>query len=233
MVKKFGVAGKHGATRWTGYKPLLSVATHVFSQTIPDLEESITACNTYIETLFTWLKKERTCFKMCLLSRTTPLAEEGLLLVCKGLLLSTLHMIVHMTVEPLRIVKWTLHEGGHMWSPKWCCLHPHDDINIRRENTLVHHSAPTGKQIFLILREKGCCCAILGCSWANQGGIWAAVSQWTWVSRDSCGSRHGPPILQDYPWTGTHSPSRDKRTHLNDHRGEEAYSIKDEKKKLH
>lgn len=105
VVKKFCVAGKHAATCWTGYKPLLSVATHVFSQTIPDLEESVTACNTHIQTLYTCLKKERTCFKMCLLSHTTPLAEESLLLLCKRLLLSTLNMIVHMTVEPLRIVK--------------------------------------------------------------------------------------------------------------------------------
>lgn len=51
VVKKFGVAGKHAATRWTGYKPLLSVAAHVFSQTIPDLEESVTACNTRMKTL--------------------------------------------------------------------------------------------------------------------------------------------------------------------------------------
>lgn len=106
VVKKFCVAGKHAATCWTGYKPLLSVATHVFSQTIPDLEESITACNKHITTLYICLKKERTCFKMCLLSHTIPLAEESLLLLlCKRLLLSTLNMIVHMTVEPLRIVK--------------------------------------------------------------------------------------------------------------------------------
>lgn len=44
VVKKLCVAGKHAATRGTGYKPLLSVAPHVFSQTIPNLEESVTAC---------------------------------------------------------------------------------------------------------------------------------------------------------------------------------------------
>lgn len=61
VVKEFGVAGKHAATRWTGYEPLLSVATHVFPQTIPDLEESITACNRHIKTLY--LKEERACLK--------------------------------------------------------------------------------------------------------------------------------------------------------------------------
>lgn len=45
VVKQLCVAGEHAATSRTGYKSLLSVAPHVFSQTVPDLEESITACN--------------------------------------------------------------------------------------------------------------------------------------------------------------------------------------------
>lgn len=45
VVKQLRVAREHAATRGTGYESLLSVATHVFSQTIPDLEESIAACN--------------------------------------------------------------------------------------------------------------------------------------------------------------------------------------------
>lgn len=175
---------------------------------------------------YTCLKKERKCSKRCLLSHTIPLAEESLLLLCKRLLLSTLNMIVHMTVEPLRIVEWTLYEG-HMWSPQWFCLDPQwHRRTTEKMNTIIRHSAPTGKQIFLILQEQGCCCAVLGCSWANQGGTRATVSQWTLVSHDSCGSRHGPPIQHDYPWTEIHSPSRDKHTHLNNYRGEKADVIK-------
>lgn len=75
-------------------------------------------------TLLTCQKRERASFNMCLSSRTIPLAEESLLLLCKRLLLSAFNVIVHMTVEPLRIVKWTLYKGGHMWSlmllsPTW------------------------------------------------------------------------------------------------------------------
>lgn len=44
VVKQLCVAGEHAATRGTGYKPLLSVAPHVFSQAVPDLEEGIAAC---------------------------------------------------------------------------------------------------------------------------------------------------------------------------------------------
>lgn len=45
VVEQLCVAGEHAATCRTGYKPLLSVAAHVFSQPVPDLKESITACN--------------------------------------------------------------------------------------------------------------------------------------------------------------------------------------------
>ncbi len=53
VVKQLSVAGEHAATRGTGYQPLLSVAPHVFSQTVPDLEESITAWNKNIIHIYT------------------------------------------------------------------------------------------------------------------------------------------------------------------------------------
>lgn len=104
VVKKLCVAGKHAAARGTGDKPLLSVAPHVFSQTIPNLEESVAACKSEIK-MDTPYNKERSSFNMCLISHTIPLAEKSLLLLCKRLLLSAFNVIVHMTVEPLRIVK--------------------------------------------------------------------------------------------------------------------------------
>lgn len=78
VVKQFSVAGEQAATCRTGDESLLSVAPHVFSQTVLDLKEGIAAC---------------------------PVAEERLLLLCKSLWLSTFYVIVHMSVEPLRIIK--------------------------------------------------------------------------------------------------------------------------------
>lgn len=106
VVKKLCIAGKHATTRGTGYKSLLSVTTHVFPQTIPDLEERVAAYSRQIKTVdIKCQKKERASFKMCLLKHTIPLAEESLLLLCKRLLLGAFNVIVHMTVEPLGIVK--------------------------------------------------------------------------------------------------------------------------------
>lgn len=45
VVKQLCVAGEHAAAGRTGHKSLLGVASHVFSQTVPYLEESVTACN--------------------------------------------------------------------------------------------------------------------------------------------------------------------------------------------
>lgn len=119
MVEQLCVAGEHAATSRTGDKPLLSVAPHVFSQTVPDLKVSITAC--YRE------KKEgkkeyarasegdiqelngTSQVTSCSLS-TCPVAKESLLLLWKRLWLSTFNVIVHMSVEPLRIVKCALYK---------------------------------------------------------------------------------------------------------------------------
>lgn len=59
------------------------------------------------------MKKGGRCLKTGLQRRTAPLAEESLLLLRERLLLGTLDVIVHMTVEPLGIVKRTLGEEEH------------------------------------------------------------------------------------------------------------------------
>jgi len=47
-------------------------------------------------------------------SHTCPVAEERLLLLWKRLLLSTFHMVVHMTVEPFRIIECTLQKENKL-----------------------------------------------------------------------------------------------------------------------
>lgn len=168
----------------------------------------------YLEQLFGFL----------LLSRTWPVAEESLLLLQERLWLSTFNMIVHMSVEPLRIVECTLYRDKNINSviivPSiiWW--------QMKKHLKYLHRSAPTGKRIHQILQEPGCCCAGLGCSWADQDGTWAAVTRWTWAYRGSCGSKHGPPALQGYPWPEIHIHSRDKHTHLNKDRGKVIIAMK-------
>lgn len=44
VVKQLCVAGEHAATRRTGDKALLSMAPHMFPQTVSDLEKGVAAC---------------------------------------------------------------------------------------------------------------------------------------------------------------------------------------------
>lgn len=44
VVEQLCVAGEHAAACRTGDESLLSVASHVFSQTVPDLEKGVAAC---------------------------------------------------------------------------------------------------------------------------------------------------------------------------------------------
>lgn len=48
VVEQLGVAGEHAAAGGTGRQLLLSVAPHVFPQTVPDLEVGVAACSTDI-----------------------------------------------------------------------------------------------------------------------------------------------------------------------------------------
>lgn len=82
VIKQLCVAGEHAATRGAGYQPLLSVAPHVLSQTVPDLEEGIAACNTNIDYTVTanTVEHNRNVSLICNL-RTCPVTEESLLLL--------------------------------------------------------------------------------------------------------------------------------------------------------
>lgn len=49
VVEQLGVAGEHAAAGGTGRQLFLSVAPHVFSQTVPDLKVGVTACGTDVK----------------------------------------------------------------------------------------------------------------------------------------------------------------------------------------
>lgn len=149
---------------------------------------------------------------------TCPVTEESLLLLWERLWLRTFNMIVHMSVEPLRIVKCALNKEKKTINSVTFVV-----LSIfwwpMKNSKNLHHSAPTGKRIHLILQEPGCCCVSPGCNWAGQDGTWATVTRQTWACRGSCGSKRGPPALRDYPWREIHIHSRDKHTHLKEEKG--------------
>lgn len=104
VVEQLCVAGEHAATRRTGDQSLLRVAPHVFPEPIPDLEEGVAAWKPR-DTLSEERQHEFTArFD---LSPTCPAAVERLLLG-NGLLLSTFHVVVHVPVEPLGVIKRAL-----------------------------------------------------------------------------------------------------------------------------